>query len=408
MHRTLSRRASFAVSAAIVGLALWTSGAPAITYPLYAEEWHLTTTTTTVIFALYPIALVVSLAIVGNLSDYIGRRSAMLLGVTASFIGVLLFALAPSVGWLFVGRAFMGIGVALSLSPGTAAVVEFSAPGQEKRASAIATTATAVGLALAVLVGGSLIQYAPFPTRLNFWVLLVVLAVTAAFAWFLPRHTAVEAQGRWRPRGMFVPRGIRPLFVLAALAMVGCFTLGVIQLSLGADIAKGLIGSTNAFVTGSIIAINAVAIGVSALLTRNVRPAPLIAVGGIAAVLGASSLLLSSFEHSLLIFLISAVISGAGYSLLLRRPRRDQRARTGDPSCRESLDALPRRVPVPGGRRALPRVARDGIRSRTRHRGRVVDHRRVQCRRHRARGHRRSSATARGARRYQLTDAWLS
>ncbi|CAN5355796.1 MFS transporter [soil metagenome] len=314
--RTLSRRASFAVSAAIVGLALWTSGAPAITYPLYAEEWHLTTTTTTVIFALYPIALVVSLAIVGNLSDYIGRRSAMLLGLTASFIGVLMFAVAPSVGWLFVGRAFMGVGVALSLSPGTAAVVEFSAPGQQKRASAIATTATAVGLALAVLVGGALIQYAPFPTRLNFWVLLLVLAVTAVFAWFLPRHTAVEALGRWRPRGMFVPRGIRPLFVLAALAMVGCFTLGVIQLSLGADIAKGLIGSTNAFVTGSVIAVNAVAIGVSALATRNVRPAPLIAVGGIAAVLGASSLLLSSFEHSLPIFLVSAIVSGAGYSLL--------------------------------------------------------------------------------------------
>ena len=34
-HRTLGRRASFWTAAAVAALALWTSGAPSVSYPLY-------------------------------------------------------------------------------------------------------------------------------------------------------------------------------------------------------------------------------------------------------------------------------------------------------------------------------------------------------------------------------------
>ncbi len=314
--RTLSRRSSFVVAASVAAIALWTSAAPTVTYPVYAEEWNLTPATTTTIFAIYPLVVVIALAIFGNLSDYIGRRSTILLGLGAGLIGVLLFALAQDVSWLFVGRGFMGIGVALSLAPATAAVVEFSAPGQEKRASAVTTASTAAGLVLATLIGGALIQYAPYPTHLNFWVLFVVIAVVAAFAWFLPRHTSAEAQGRWRPRALAIPRGIRKYFLIGAVAVTGAYTVGVIVLSLGADIAKELIGSDNALVNGSVIAVNAVAIGVAALLARGIRPNTLVSLGGIIAFVGVGIMLISSVDHSLVVFLVSAIITGVGYSFL--------------------------------------------------------------------------------------------
>lgn len=313
--RTISRQSSFWVAAGIAAIALWTSAAPTVSYPLYAEQWGLTTSTTTAIFAVYPIVLVVALAIFGNLSDYIGRRAAMLIGLATSFVGVLLFAVAPGVEWLFVGRAFMGLGVALSLSPATAAVLEFSAPGQAKRASAVTTVATAVGLGLATLVGGGLIEYAPLPLRLNFIVLLVVIAAVGALAWFLPRHTSAEARGPWRPRGLTVPRGIRGIFVVGAVSVTAGFALGVIMLSLGADIAEQLVGSDNALVTGAVIALNATAVGIAAIVTRNLAPRRIIVMGGIASVLGVTLLLVSATEHSLGVFLVSAVVMGTGYSL---------------------------------------------------------------------------------------------
>jgi MFS family permease len=314
--RTISTRASFWVAAAVAAIALWTSAAPTVTYPLYAAEWHLTTVVTTTIFAIYPIVLVVVLAVFGNLSDYIGRRANILMGLTASFVGVLLFAIAPSVEWVFVGRALMGVGVGLSLSPATAAMVEFSAPGKAKRSSAITTAATAVGLAAAMLVGGSLIEYAPLPTHLNFWVLAAVILVVLGFAWFLPRHTAAEARGRWRPRGLAIPRGVRPYYAVGAVSVTAAFALGVIVLSLGADIAQNLIGSDNALVNGAVLALNAAAIAVAAIVARNLAPASMVTIGGVAALIGMTVMVVSSVEHSLVLFLVASVVTGVGYSLL--------------------------------------------------------------------------------------------
>jgi MFS family permease len=314
--RTLSNKLSFWVAAAVAAIALWTSAAPTITYPLYAAEWHLTPVVTTAIFALYPLTLVIVLLVFGNLSDYIGRRNTILIGLLASLAGVLLFAIAPSIGWIFAGRVLMGIGVALSLSPATAAAVDFSPAGQEHRASSVTTAATAAGLVLATVVGGALIQYAPLPTHLNFAVLAVVIAVVAGFAWFLPRHSPVEAQGAWRPRAITAPRGVRRFFVVAIVAVTAAYAVGVLFLSLGADIAQTLIGSTNALVNGSIIGLNALAVGVAAIAARRLRPASLVLFGGITSILGLAALLLSSDQRSPAIFLVAAVVSGIGYALL--------------------------------------------------------------------------------------------
>jgi MFS family permease len=68
-----------------------------MTYPLYAQEWNLTPTVITAIFAIYPIVVVLVLICFGEISDYIGRRATMLLGLGASLLGVLCFAVAPSV-----------------------------------------------------------------------------------------------------------------------------------------------------------------------------------------------------------------------------------------------------------------------------------------------------------------------
>jgi MFS family permease len=153
----LGRRASLIVSASVVAHTLWTSAAPAMAYRLYAQEWHLSHTVTTGIFAVYPVVVVAVLIAFGDLSDHIGRGATMLAGLSASLTGTLLFALAPNVLWLFVARALMGAGVGLTAGPSTAAVVEFTSKGRS-RAALITTVAQAAGFAAALLLGGALIM----------------------------------------------------------------------------------------------------------------------------------------------------------------------------------------------------------------------------------------------------------
>ena len=312
----LGQRTSFWVAAGVVAHTLWTSAAPAMTYPLFAEEWHLTHTVTTGIFAIYPIVVAAVLVGFGDVSDYVGRRAAILWGVGASLVGTLLFAVAPDVLWLFAGRALMGIGVGLTAGPSTAAMVEFSGQGAAKRAATITTAAQAVGFAAALLLGGALIQYAPLPTQLNFWVLSAVLAALFAAAWFLPRRTGSEAHGRWRPKTPFIPKRLRNVFAVATAAVTTAYTHGVLILSLGSQVARDLVGSPNALVNGATLSLFAIASAVVGIGARRLQPRAAMTGGAAASALGMAMLAAAVAHHHLPVFLAATAISGAGYSLL--------------------------------------------------------------------------------------------
>jgi MFS family permease len=303
----------FWVAAATIVITLWTSAAPALAYPLYAAQWDLTPTVTTALFAVYPAALVVMLIVVGNVSDYTGRRPAILTGMSGCLLGSALFAIGASIGWLFLGRAVMGVGVAFALSAATAAMVEYSPPHQGERASAVATAASALGLTVALLLGGALVQYGPAPTHLSFWALTAVTTVITASCWFLPRDVAAPGPESWRPRPPRIRRGLRGLFATAALAVSIAYVTGGVMLSLGSQIAKDLVASDNAFTNGAMLALLPVVMGVTAVAGRRV-PAPILILGGgTFTVLGVAALFASAQWHSLPWFLVAAAASGVGY-----------------------------------------------------------------------------------------------
>jgi predicted MFS family arabinose efflux permease len=318
----LGTRASFWASAGVVAHTLWTSAAPAMTYRLYAEEWQLTHTVTTGIFAVYPIVVVAVLIVFGDVSDHIGRRETMLLGLGASLLGVFLFALAPNVLWLFAGRACMGIGVGLTAGSSTAAMVDYSAQGRGKgrsdRAASIAAVAQAFGFAAALLLGGALTQYAPWPTHLTFWVLFVLIALLFGTVWFLPRHDGRQSAGRWHPKVPHIPPGLRPIFAVGAIAVTTAYTHGVLILSLGGQVARDLVGSPNALVNGVALSLFAITSGVVGIVARGLRPRRSMALGALASAAGMGLLAVSVARHGLLIFLAATAMAGIGYSLLFR------------------------------------------------------------------------------------------
>ncbi|CAM2157839.1 Major facilitator superfamily (MFS) profile domain-containing protein [Pararobbsia alpina] len=311
-----THRAAFWTAAAVIVHTLWTSAAPAMTYPIYAREWHLSAPTVAAIFAVYPLAVVLTLMFLGDLSDHIGRRGAMLLGLCASILGVGAFAIAPDVTFLFAGRVLMGLGVGLSAGAAAAALVDFAPAGHAHLASVVNTVAQGTGLAAATLIGGALIEFAPYPTRLNYLALMLYLVVVFIMTWRLPRASSHEQRAPWRPRLMSVPKESLDALRAAAPAAATSFMLGSVVLSAGAQIAHDLVRSSHPLVNGSVIALFALVWGAATLLFKRRGARTLVSVGGIATVVAMGLLVRASTAHSLAVFLLAIAAGGFAYSLL--------------------------------------------------------------------------------------------
>jgi predicted MFS family arabinose efflux permease len=312
----LSRAASFATAVSVAGVALWASAASTPNYPLYAATWNLPPWVPAAMFAVYPVTLIPVLLVLGNLSDHIGRRPVLLAGLSAIAAGTAALGAAQNPAWVFAGRALTGLGVGLTLSPATAAAAEFSRPGREQRAGPATTAGTAAGLVLALLAGGVLVQYGPAPLHADYWVLFAVVALTLAAVRLLPRGEGRRHAGAWRPRRLLVPRQRRPAFLGGVLGIAAAYAIGAVYVGLGTQIGQALLHSANSLVDGTVIALSAAAIGITAILSRQVPPLTKIIAGAALTLPGMTALVLAGLSHSLVLFIISAIVCGAAYGLL--------------------------------------------------------------------------------------------
>ena len=130
----------------------------------------------------YTLPFAALLLTAGTLGDRFGRKRLFLAGLVLFMLGSLLCGVAPTLGWLLVGRAVQGTGAA-ALSPGSLAVLVAAFPEPRQRAQAIGQWAgiSGVGLAAGPLVGGVLIQLASWSAI--FFVNLPVGIVVLALGW---------------------------------------------------------------------------------------------------------------------------------------------------------------------------------------------------------------------------------
>jgi MFS family permease len=251
--RPTSRRTAFATAALTAALALWTSGAPSVVYPVYGRTWSVSPGLTTVVFGVYPVALLVVLGLFGGIGDRIGRRAAIVLGLALMAAGTIAFALAPGIGVLLLGRALTGAGVGFALSPATAGLAEYAAPGRGHLAGAVATASTAGGLTVALVLGGLFLTLVGDPLHASYWPLLAGILLTLLLALRLPSGTRVPGR---LVQVLRVPRSMRGIVAQGALGVAAAYGTGGIVLALGADVAVDLLGTSEPLVIGLVLALS--------------------------------------------------------------------------------------------------------------------------------------------------------
>ncbi len=93
-------------------------------YKTYAEAAGYGNGPVAATFAAYVVGLLPVLIMLGGISDRIGRKPTMLLGLLSAFLANLFIILDPSIQTLFIVRILQGVGVGLSLGAGTAFLAE--------------------------------------------------------------------------------------------------------------------------------------------------------------------------------------------------------------------------------------------------------------------------------------------
>lgn len=314
LHRPrFGSRGTFWSAAAVLALCLWSSGAPSVLYPIYGEQWELTAVVTTAVFGTYPLALIVVLVFCGGLSDAVGRRRTMLIGVAFVAVSAIVFAVAPNVVWLFVGRVLQGAGSGLAVGAATAALVEHNVSTNPRFASSMATVSTSTGLALALIVSGALAQFVPLPLVLSY-IVLFVLAVGALIALWATPDDRPAFSPRWRPQPLTVSAGIRLTFVVATLSASIALCIGAIFLSLGAQMVRQLAHTTDLLTVGGLLGTSSLAIGATALLLVRVPASVAIRAGAVLSIASLGVMAAVATTGSVALFLGWCVLGGVAYA----------------------------------------------------------------------------------------------
>src|SRR3954447_5483957 len=310
----LSRTAAFWLLTATLGLLLFASSAPSPLYVVYQQEWGFSPITLTSVFAVYALALLGSLLVAGSVSDHVGRRPTLLAALAIEMAGMLAFAAAQDVEWLFAARILQGVATGVAMGAISAALLDLQPAARPKLGALMGVAAPLGGLAAGALAACLLVQYGPDPTRLVFWLLLAGVGVTAVGATGGPE--AGRRDGPWlravRPT-VAVPAPLRGAFVAAIPSLVATWALGGLILSLVPSLTAGILGVTSH--AAGVLPIFVMA-GISALASvwlRDVHARTTARGGLVALIAGIALVLLALAERSTGLFLLAAAVAGLGF-----------------------------------------------------------------------------------------------
>jgi predicted MFS family arabinose efflux permease len=311
--RRLSRPAAFWSVAVLLVLMLAASGVPSPLYRVYQEEFGFSSGVLTTIFGIYSFALLVSLLVVGGLSDHVGRRPVLIAAFVLEATSMALFLFADGVGWLLAARVVQGLATGALTSTLGASVLDLQ--HRDRPLGAFINSASpGLGLSIGAVVAGLLVQFVPSPTDWVFGVLTVAFLLAAAGTYLLPESSAriPGALASLRPQ-VHVPPAHRRAFVVALPLLVACWALGGLYASLGPSLVADVFGIDNHLVGGLLIlALNGTGI-VGSLALRTSPPERALLLGALVFTVGVAGTVSALFATSAGLLFISAVVTGFGF-----------------------------------------------------------------------------------------------
>lgn len=304
---------AFVVVGATLATFLAAASAPSPLYPAYEEAFGFSAATLTVVFAVYAVALLAALLVVGRLSDHVGRRPVLAAALLAELAALLVFLTASDTMALVVARVVQGLATGAATAVLGAYLLDLQRFGTQ-RGSLVNGVAPTAGLALGGVLAGALAQYAPAPLRAVYLVLAVLVAGLLLTVPSLP-ETAERRRGALtslRPV-LAVPVAARAAFLRSVPVMLSTWSLGGLMLSVSGSVLATRFGVTDHVVSGLVIATFSGAGAVASFLGRRLPSGVLTRSGLSALVVGLAAFVAALATTSLPVLVAAVLVAGAGF-----------------------------------------------------------------------------------------------
>lgn len=291
---------------------------PTPLYPIYEKTVHFGELVTTVVFAAYAVGVIAALLLFGHWSDQLGRRPMLQAGLVLSGLSAVVFLLAGTLGWLFVGRVLSGLSAGIFTGTATATIVDLAPDGGKSRASLIAAAVNMGGLGAGPLLAGILAQYAPLPLTLCFLVDLVLVVLAAVGVHAVAEPVRRPATVRLRPQKITVPAEIRGLFTRAVIAGFAGFAVMGLFTAVSPAFLGTVLHDTNHAVTGAVVLSVFIASTIGQALSMVIGERRALILGCAGLIAGMILVGASLPVRSIAMLIGGAVIAGLGQGMSFR------------------------------------------------------------------------------------------
>lgn len=309
-RRVFPLRVMTLFSAGSAATFLASAAAPTPLYLHYQAAFRLSPGMLTLIFAAYALCLLFALLTVGSLSDYVGRRPVIFAASLLNVVAMLIFANADSALSLTVARMLQGFGTGMATTALGAAILD-----TDRRRGPFLNSLTAfVGLFLGALGSGLLVNFAPTPTKLIYFILLALSAAEALLLIWMP-ETVTRRSGVLRSLLPVVrlPKAIRRRFFQIAPANIAAWALGGLNFSLMPALVRLTTGQSSTL-TGSIVVATLMAGAVLAVaLLRPIAPQRTLLLGALGLVSGTALILTAIAAAMVPLMFVGILLAGSGF-----------------------------------------------------------------------------------------------
>jgi MFS family permease len=292
---------------------------PTPLWSLYAQRDRFSSLTVTIAFAVYALAVALSLFLVGHLSDSYGRRRVLMPALALEILAGVVFVAWSSLPALLVARVLSGLGIGAVTATAVAWISELGAG--RRRAQNTATAANLGGLGLGGLISGALAQWTSPALLVPFAVFTVAMLLAWAVLLVAPEtRDRPSPRPHYRPQRVSVPARSRGRFFAAGLGAAIAFAVFGLLTSLAPSFLAGTLHQPSRLLAGAVPFAAFAAAALAQNLSRSLTTHSLLAAAIAALLVGLGLLTIAVWlpSPSFGVFVVGDVVVGIGCGLMFK------------------------------------------------------------------------------------------